>query len=120
MKNWIKKGLLMAAVSFSLFGCGLFRKAPTVPETYGMGMRILYDRNFSYAQFDSICVADTIPADLNLWKLYSATDYETNATIDEYMYIKRLGKDEEIFRLMMVNDSTYNIYKRITYGDKEE
>lgn len=119
MKNWIKRGLLMIAVSFSLFGCGLFRKAPVTQETYGLSMKIIYDKNFSYAQFDSICVADTIPLDLKLWKMYSTTDYETNAIINEYMYIKRLGSNEELFRLMMVNDSTYNIYKRITYGNKE-
>ena len=117
----IKTILFGLLVAISIGGCGLIGKhRPNQPDTYGTSMRILYDRNFSYAQFDSICVADTIPLDLRLWKAYSARDYETNAIINEYMYIKRLGNNEELFRLMMVNDTTYNIYKRITYGNKEE
>ena len=120
MKNWIKNGLLMIAIGLSLVSCGLFRKAPTTPENYGLSMRILYNREFTYTQFDSICVADTIPANLSLWKAYSSRDYETNSIITEYLYIKRLGANEEMFRLIMVNDSTYNIYKRITYGNKEK
>ena len=120
MKNWIKNGLLMIAIGLSLVSCGLFRKAPTTPENYGLSMRILYNREFTYTQFDSICVADTIPANLSLWKAYSSRDYETNNIITEYLYIKRLGANEEMFRLIMVNDSTYNIYKRITYGNKEK
>lgn len=120
MKNWIKNGLLMVAVCFSMFGCGLFHKTPKQPENYGTSMKILYDQEFTRAQFDSICVADTIPMDLELWKAYSQIDYETSQPITEYLYIKRLGTNEEMFRLIMVNDSTYNIYKRITYGNKEE
>ena len=120
MKNWIKNGLLMIAVGLSLVGCGLFRKAPTTPENYGLSMRILYDREFTRAQFDSICVADTIPMNLDLWKAYSTNDYETNDIITEYLYIKRLGLNEELFRLMIKDEDTYNIYKRITYGNKEK
>lgn len=111
----------MLAISFSLFGCGIFKKAATVPETYGASMRILYDREFTYAQFDSICVADTIPMNLELWKAYSQRDFETNNVITEYLYIKRLGLGgEELFRLMIIDEDKYNIYKRITYGNKEK
>ena len=120
MKNWIKNGLLMVAIGLSLVSCGLFKKAPTTPENYGLSMRILYDREFTYAQFDSICVADTIPINLDLWKAYSTRDYETNDIITEYLYIKRLGNNEEMFRLMIKDEDTYNIYKRITYGNKEK
>ena len=120
MKNWIKNGLLMIAVGLSLVSCGLFRKAPTTSENYGLSMRILYDREFTHAQFDSICVADTIPANLDLWKAYFTRDFETNDVITEYLYIKRLGLNEELFRLMIKDEDTYNIYKRITYGNKEK
>ena len=125
MKNEIMKtfknlliGLLVIA---SMSGCGLLcRHRQNDQETYATSMRILYERDFSRAQFDSICVADTIPVDLKLWKSYSMRDYETNKLITEYLYIKRLGANEEMFRLMMPTDSTYNIIKRITYVNKEE
>lgn len=116
-----KNFLLWLLVIASISGCGLLGKQkPKAPETYGASMRILYDKDFTRIQFDSICVADTIPADLRLWRNNSIVDYETNARITEYMYIKHLGMNEELFRLMMVNDSTYNIYKRVVYGNKEE
>ena len=121
MKNWIKNGLLMIAVGLSLVSCGLFRKAPTTPENYGLSMRILYDREFTRAQFDSICVADAIPMNLEQWKAYTSRDYETNNIITEYMFIKALeANGEVIYRLMIVDEDTYNIYKRITYGNKEK
>ena len=111
-------GLLVIA---SMSGCGLLcRHKQNTPDTYATSMRILYERDFTVAQFDSICVADTIPRDLKLWKSYSMRDYETNKPITEYLYIKRLGANEEMFRVMMPTDSTYNIIKRITYVNKEE
>ena len=118
MKN-IRKLLLWFIVIASVTSCGLFHKQPQ-NYTYGTSMRILYERDFTRAQFDSLCVADTIPANLKLWKSQSFRDYETNKLMKEYLYIKRLGSDEELFRLMMPTDTTYNIYKRITYGNKEE
>jgi hypothetical protein len=84
-------------------------------------MRILYDKDFTYAQFDSICVADAIPMNLEQWKAYTSRDYETNNIITEYMFIKALeANGEVIYRLMIVDEDTYNIYKRITYGNKEK
>lgn len=116
-KTFLLSLLLITSVS----GCGLLCKQKQKdPETYGTSMRILYDKDFTYKQFDSICVADTIPNNLELWKPYSQFDYETNKAITEYLYIKRLGVNEEIYRLMVIDEDTYNIYKRITYGTKEE
>lgn len=116
-----KTFFLTLAVIFSMTGCGLLcKQKQTQPATYGTSMRILYDREFTYRQFDSICVADTIPINLDLWKKLTSVDYETNKAIDEYLYIKRLGVNEELFRLMIIDEDTYNIYKRITYGTKEE
>lgn len=113
-KNFLL-GLLVIA---SMSGCGLLcKQKQEVPETYGVNMKILYERDFTHAQFDSICVADAIPMNLELWKAYSTRDYETNKVITEYMFIKKLEKNgEEIYRLMIVDEDTYNIYKRITYG----
>lgn len=118
-KNFLL-GLLVIA---SMSGCGLLckQKQNTDGQTYGTSMRILYDKDFTYAQFDSICVVDAIPMDLEQWKAYSSRDYETNNVITEYMFIKSLETNAEvIYRLMIVDEDTYNIYKRITYGNKEE
>ena len=116
-----KSFLFVLAIVFSISGCGLLcKQKQTQPVTYGTGMRILYDKEFTQYQFDSICLADTIPGNLDMWRKLKSVDYETNKPIEEYLYIKRLGANEEMFRMMMVNDSTYNILKRITYADKEE
>lgn len=117
MKSF-KNFLFGLLVTVSISGCGLLcRQKQEVTETYGVSMRILYDKDFTHAQFDSICVADAIPVDLELWKSYSSRDYETNKVVTEYMFIKKLEKNgEEIYRLMIVDENTYNIYKRITYG----
>ena len=116
-----KTFILGLLVLVSMSGCGLLCKQKQKdPETYGTSMRILYERDFTYRQFDSICVADTIPNNLDLWKAYYQFDYETNNAVIEYLYIKRLGASEELYRLMVIDEDTYNIYKRITYGNKEE
>ena len=118
----IKAFLLGMVVMFSMTSCGLlFKQKQNPPETYGTSMRILYDKNFTYAQFDSICVVDVIPIDLGEWKSHTTVDYETNKPITEYLYIKSIdSNNEEIYRLIILDQDTYNIYKRITYGDKEE
>ena len=116
----LKAFFVAILVIVSVGGCGLLRRQKMQDVPYGASMRILYNRDFTRHQFDSICEADTIPSDLKLWKRYSTKDFETDSVIVEHLYIKRLGVNEEIFRLMVKGDDRYNIYKRVTYGDKEE
>lgn len=118
-----KSFLLGLLVIVSMSGCGLLckQKQNTDGQNYGTSMKILYEKDFTHAQFDSICVADTLPMDLEQWKPYSSIDYETSQGITEYLFIKSLEKDGEvIYRLIVVDEDTYNIYKRITYVNKEE
>lgn len=118
-----KNFLLGLLVIFSMTSCGLLfkQKQNNDPQTYGTSMRILYDKDFTYAQFDSICVVDVIPQDLEQWISHSAQDYETGKMITEYLFIKSIdSNNEEIYRLIILDEDTYNIYKRITYVDKEE
>ena len=69
-KNFLL-GLLVIA---SMSGCGLLckQKQNTDGQNYGTSMKILYEKDFTHAQFDSICVADTLPMDLEQWKPYSS------------------------------------------------
>lgn len=81
-------------------------------SNYGSSMINLFEDNFTEEQFDSICNADTIPSDLLKWHKNYIRDYETREGKTQYLFIKKLGNDEQIYRLEKVGN-TYNITKRI-------
>ena len=89
-------------------------------ENYGVTMKIVFDRQFNLHQFDSLCVADTLPVLLTKWRKITIDDYETDRTLEEYLYIKRLGKNESTYRLIKENEELYNINKRVVYETREE
>lgn len=76
-------------------------------------MKNSYDDIFSEYQFDSICVHDSLPIDLNLWLSVPMKDYEDNMQILKYMYIKKMDSLEIIY-IINKQDDKYNISKRIT------
>lgn len=126
MKNTIFKILTVLVIMGSIIGCGPLRRLchKNTDEDnsgkYSYTMQIVFDRQFTPYQFDSLCVADTLPVSLNKWRKISIQDYESKETIYEYLYIKRLGKNESTYRLIIEDESTYNIYKRIVYGTRKE
>ena len=80
---------------------------------FGMRMYNEFERDFTLAQFDSICKADNISKNLDKWHKLQATDGETHYTITEYLYIKSLGNNECIYRLVKKPNNIYKITKRI-------
>jgi len=72
-----------------------------------------FEKEFTYMQFDSICIADTIDNDLKNWYSLSLLDGETDTPFTEYFYIKSVGNDECTYRLYITDDNTYKISKRI-------
>lgn len=79
------------------------------------GMKNQFERNFTRQQFDSICRADKISNNLNEWYIFSSRDAETKEPLAEYMFIKDLGLNECIYRLIKNDDGTYHITKRVIY-----
>ena len=69
--------------------------------------------NYSLAQFDSMCVADTIPTDLLKWQNLWVVDYETGSKITLYLYFKENGINESVYRVERVSDDSVKINKRV-------
>jgi len=76
-------------------------------------MYTAFEQDFTKVQFDSICNADRISNNLKKWHMLSSIDGESGQIFNEYMYIKYQNNVEYIYRLMMIDDNTYNISKRI-------
>lgn len=82
--------------------------------SYGYSMYNAFEREFTVLQFDSICKADKLINDLSKWHNLSVQDEDTKESFVEYLYIKSLGNNECIYRLVKVNNNVYKITKRIT------
>ena len=105
------KKLLLFIIPLLLGACA--PKTIVVPDTYGSVMINSFEKNFSIDQFDSIAIADTIPNDLSKWKTLYLKDFE-GEPFAQYLYIKRLGQEESIYRLEKVGTDSVFITKRIT------
>ena len=101
--------LLFGALLAFLVACGSQKQVSK--ETYGMSMKNAFENVFSKAQFDSICFADSLPTDLRKWQRTQFRDFETREGETMYLFIKRLGKGEQIYRLEERGDS-FKITKR--------
>ena len=77
-----------------------------------------FERVFTPIQFDSICIADRLNKNLAKWHQFATRDGETNEVFVEYMYIKQLGQNEIIYRLLKTRDGKYKITKRITIDEQ--
>ena len=101
------KCILIGVISILICNC-----KPTQTVINNTQMYNEFESNFTRLQFDSICIADTISNNLEEWhKLYSI-DGDTNEKCIIYMYIKSLGNNECIYRLIDKQDN-YKITKRI-------
>ena len=64
---------------------------------------------YSYAQFDSMCVADTLPRNLGYWHFLELKSYEDNQRVALFMLIK---KDGTVYRVEETMDDSVKIIKR--------
>lgn len=101
----------LIVILFSTMSCGTNKKIVT--NNLHATMKIMIDESFNRQQFDSLCVADTINPDYTKWLVMPFVDYETNETVHEYVYIKKINEDEIMYRLIIEN-CDYKIIKRIT------
>lgn len=85
-------------------------------ENYAGGkvMKNAFEAVFTSSQFDSICIADTLPSRFAFWHKMNYKDFETNQIKTQYLFIKRLGKQESIYRLEPIDGLHCKITKRIT------
>ena len=71
-----------------------------------------FEKSFSNEQFDSIAFSDSIPNDLKKWHALYLKDNE-GIGFAQYMFIKKLGKGEIIYRLEKIGEDSVFITKRV-------
>lgn len=99
-------------VLISLFACNTV-KQPYVTE-YDNIMFNTYESYYNQSQLDSICTVDGLEYDLDEWIQVYLRDDETKEVIFQYLYIKKLGENEIIYRVEKINGNLYKITKRVT------
>jgi len=67
------------------------------------------NKKISMAQFDSLCVADTLPRNLGYWRFLDLKDYEDNKRVTLFSYMK---KDGTVYRVEETMDDSVKITKR--------
>lgn len=82
-------------------------------DVYSPIMKNAFEGIFTALQFDSICHADSLPTNVEKWQQMPIQDFETGDKKIEYLFIKSMGKNEQIYRLEKRNEN-YFISKRIT------
>ena len=112
IERLIMRKIIFITFILCLFACGSVQRSVD-NNTYGEAMKNSFERLFTKPQFDSICAADSLPKDLKKWHKMQIRDFETKDGKEMYLFIKRLGKSEEIYRLETIGDSL-KITKRET------
>lgn len=110
----MKKILWIILFTLVIAACGT-NKVSTVNYAGGRIMKNAFEAVFTNLQFDSICNADTLPSKLESWHKMDYKDFETNQKKTQYLFIKRLGNQESIYRLDPIDASHCKITKRVTF-----
>jgi len=82
-------------------------------ENIGNTMINVINKKLSITQFDSLCVADTLPSNLEYWRFLGVKDYESGEKVSLYMYLKFNGKNETTYRAEDTKDDSIKITKRL-------
>lgn len=98
-----------------IFGFVLLSCTPKVIESVEMGsvMKHTMKGKYSMAQFDSMCIADTLPQSLSDWKFLGLRDYESYKRTSLFLYMKTNGKHEVMYKVEETLDDSVKITKRI-------
>ena len=104
------KKIFVLILGFAMFGCN-----PKAIETIEKGdvMVNTMKGKYSMAQFDSMCVADTLPRSLAEWKFLGLKDYESNQRNSLFLYMKSNGRNESVYKVEQTMDDSVKITKRI-------
>lgn len=68
---------------------------------------------YTYAQFDSMCIADTLPQKLAEWKFLGLREYESRQRASLFLYMKSNGRYETVYKVEETMDDSVRITKRI-------
>lgn len=86
-----------------------------INDNDGMGdiMMSVMKGKYSLEQFDSMCVADTIPNNLNEWQFIGLKDYETANRVSLFYYVKSKEAYEAVYKVEETMVDSIKINKRI-------
>ena len=120
MKNKILSMIIFISLTFSFTGCGTLskifhRQGKNNDTEIVMGTtQNMYQVTLEYSprQVDSMCVADGLPETFDEWIRRGYLDYETNAQIVRYMYIKELNDNYEMIYIVTPRGEMYIVSKR--------
>ena len=102
----------MRKIFYVIFGLLILSCSPKVVPSieYGNGNMMINVMNgkYSLAQFDSMCIADTLPRKLYKWEFLGLNDYET--AVNTYLF--SIVKGNRIYKVEDTMDDSVKIIKR--------
>ena len=78
------KKIFLITLTAILMACGTQQTV----TTFGGHMKNVYEKQFTQAQFDSICTTDKLPTDLTKWHKNTYNDFETGEIINDISLFK--------------------------------
>jgi hypothetical protein len=98
-----------------ILGFALLSCTPKITESVEKGdiMVNTMKGKYSMAQFDSMCVADTLPRTLTEWKFIRLVEYESHERNALFLYMKSNGRYEVVYKVEETMDDSVKITKRI-------
>ena len=102
------KKFILTIIFLLFISCGPGKQLAWQKIGYGDTMTEETIENITPSQFDYLCQTDTIPSNLNLWEKNSFRDYETNAVVYQYGYMKR----QDTIYILIQTDSGWTITRR--------
>ena len=117
MKKLFLRLLAMLVLLSGLISCGPTNKVVTGSENEEVvvGNQRMYQENNRYntRQVDSMCVVDALPRNFEEWIRRTYTDYETNAYVVRYVYLKVINDNYELVYIVTPRGDMYIVSKRI-------
>ena len=109
----MKKLFYIFICIIALLSCSPTELVTNIEREQGDKMFVPMKGKYSIEQFDSMCIADTLPRDLSEWQFIGYRDYEDRSKICLYLLLKENGKYETMYRVEGIIDDSVKIIKRV-------
>lgn len=115
----LKHLILILTTALLVTNCCLFRKVPKDNGNDDNAIMIGITMVLNERQMDSLITVDNLPL-LEEWVKAGFLDYETNARIYKYTYIKELTETNEMIYVATPKDTLYKVIKRMIEIKEDE
>jgi hypothetical protein len=107
----------MKKIFVFIVGCLALSCNPKMASSIEKGKLIMTPMKgkYSMAQFDSMCVADSLPRNLGHWEFLGLKDYESHERTALFFYMKNIGTDDILYKVEETMDDSVKITKRLMY-----